>query len=241
MSLSPLIQKIFDAHGGLAKWQTFDRLTARLRQGGALWAIKGHGGKLDDTTVTVGLKSEWASHEPFGTPGRLSRFEPQHVELRTTNGNVLEHLDHPRASFADHQFDTPWTELQLAYFAGYAMWTYLNLPFLVAYPGVRTEQLEDWQERGESWHRLRITLPDDMVTHSSVQTLYVDSEGFLKRHDYDVAIAASTSAAHYIGDYTQIQGIKFPTRHRIFPRQPDGQSMSEPLVVSIDVSDISLT
>jgi hypothetical protein len=34
----------------------------------------------------------------------------------------------PQASFAGHALETPWTEPQLAYFAGYAMWTYLNLP-----------------------------------------------------------------------------------------------------------------
>jgi len=240
MSLSPLVQKIIDAHGGLARWQTFDRLTARLRQGGALWAIKGHDGKLADTTVTVGLKSEWASHAPFGVPGKLSRFEPQQVELRTTDGEVLQRLEDPRASFAGHQFDTSWTESQLAYFAGYAMWTYLNLPFLMAYPGVRTEQLEDWRENGETWYHLRITFPDDITTHSRIQTLYVSAAGLLKRHDYDVDIAAGTQAAHYVSDYTEVQGIKFPTRHRIVPRQPDGQSMSEPLVVSIEVSDITL-
>lgn len=240
MPLSPLVQKIIDVHGGLANWQTFERLSARLHQGGALWAIKGHDGKLADTTVTVGLRSQWASHAPFGTLKKLSRFEPQRVELRTTAGDVLQHLDDPRASFVGHQFDTPWTEPQLAYFAGYAMWTYLNLPFLLAYRGVRSEQVADWQENGETWHRLRITFPDNVVTHSSVQTLYVDAGGLLKRHDYDVDIAAGAPAAHYIGDYSEVQGIKFPARHRIFPRQPDGQSMPEPLVVSIDVSGIEL-
>jgi hypothetical protein len=29
-----------------------------------------------------------------------------------------------------------------------------------------------------------------------------------------------------------------PTKHRIFPRQPDGRSAAAPLVVSIDISDI---
>jgi len=45
--------------------------------------------------------------------------------------------------------------LQLAYFAGYAMWTYLNIPFLLAGPGVESEELETWQEAGETWRRLK--------------------------------------------------------------------------------------
>jgi hypothetical protein len=49
---------------------------------------------------------------------------------------------------------TPWTDPQLAYFAGCAMWTYLNTPFLLAWPGVVCEELSPWQENGESWRRL---------------------------------------------------------------------------------------
>ena len=241
MSLSPLAQKIIDAHGSVDRWQKFDQVSARLHQGGALWAIKGHDGTLTDTTVTVGLRSEWASHAPFGTSEKLSHFEPARVEIATTSGDTLERLQSPRASFSGHRFDTPWSELQLAYFAGYAMWTYLNLPFALALPGVGTEQLDDWQENGETWQRLRIIFPDSIATHSRIQTIYVDEAGLLKRHDYDVDIAAGTPAAHYIGDYTEVQGIQFPRRHRIFPRQPDGQSSSDPLVVSIDVSEIKLT
>jgi hypothetical protein len=32
-----------------------------------------------------------------------------------------------------------------------------------------------------------------------------------------------------------------PSAHRIFPRSPDGTALAEPLVVSIDVSEIAFT
>jgi hypothetical protein len=32
-----------------------------------------------------------------------------------------------------------------------------------------------------------------------------------------------------------------PAKHRIYPRSPDGQALSEPLVVSIDLSEIAFT
>jgi hypothetical protein len=38
-----------------------------------------------------------------------------------------------------------------------------------------------------------------------------------------------------------VSGIRFPTRRRIFPRLPDGNSLAEPLVVSIDLDGIALT
>lgn len=238
--MNALAQKIIDAHGGLNTWNAFTSLTAHLRQDGALWHLKGHGGKLDETNVTVGLRDEWASHHPFGAEGNVTRFQPGKVEIKDGAGKALEELNAPRDSFVGHTLETPWTELQLAYFAGIAMWTYLNMPFLLAAPGVVSEELDDWNENGETWHRLKVTFPKAIATHSTVQTLYVDADGLLKRHDYDVEIAGNTPGAHYISDYTTVSGIRFPTKRRIFPRQPDGTSLIEPLVVSIDLSDIEL-
>lgn len=238
--MNTLAQKIIDAHGGLEAWDRFSSLTAHLKQGGALWGLKGQGGKLHETNVTVGLREEWASHHPFGPDGRITLFRPDRVEIKDGSDRLIEALDSPRASFVGHTLETPWTEPQLAYFAGVAMWTYLNTPFLLAYPGVESEALSDWSESGETWSRLKVAFPKDIATHSAVQTLYVDRDGLLKRHDYDVEIAGDTPGAHYISGYTTVSGLRFPTKRRIFPRQPDGTALSEPLVVSIDLSDIAL-
>jgi hypothetical protein len=42
---------------------------------------------------------------------------------------VIEAHDQPRSSFAGHAPETSWSNLQLAYFVGTAMWTYLTQPF----------------------------------------------------------------------------------------------------------------
>ena len=89
--------------------------------------------------------------------------------------------------------------------------------------------------------RLQVSYPDDIATHSSTQTLYINGEGLLKRHDYDVEIAGGTPGAHYTEGYEEVSGIMFPTKRRIFPRQADGTSSPEPLVVSIDLSEIVLS
>lgn len=239
--MEALTQQIIDAHGGLDRWKTYSTLTAHLKQGGVLWPLKGHGGKLDETNVTVGLGREWASHAPFGPDGKVTSFEPGRVAIKSSAGDVLEELLDPRASFEGHTLETPWTELQLAYFAGIAMLTYFNVPFILASPGVVTRRLDDWSEKGHLWRRLEVTFPPEIATHSTVQTLYVDEAGLLKRHDYDVEIAGNTPGAHYVDDYTEVQELKFPTSRRIYPRQADGTAASEPLVVSIDISGIKLT
>ncbi|MGY4347124.1 hypothetical protein ACVWXM_003591 [Bradyrhizobium sp. GM7.3] len=88
---------------------------------------------------------------------------------------------------------------------------------------------------------LRVRFPNDIATHSAVQTLYFDADGLLKRHDYDVEIAGNTPGAHLIDGYVEVSGIRFPTKRRIYARQPDGSFSTEPLVVSIDLSNIRLS
>ena len=121
--MNELAKLAIDAHGGLDRWKRFTMLSVHGINGGILWGAKGKAGVLDDVTITVDLHNEKVSHWPFGSPDRRSRFEPQRVALENTNGEVVEELLQPRSSFQRHTLETPWSDLQLAYFAGCAMWT----------------------------------------------------------------------------------------------------------------------
>ena len=227
-NMNELAKLAIDAHGGLDRWKRFSTLSVHGINGGLLWGAKGKAGVLDDVTITVDLRNEKASHWPFGSADRRSRFEPQRVALENEkDGKVLEELLQPRTSFQGHTLETPWSDLQLAYFVGCAMWTYLNTPFLLVRPGVESEELEPWQEAGETWRRLKVRFAPDIATH-------------ITEHDYDVEISGGTPAAHYVSDLREFSGIVFPTKRRIFPRQPDGHSAPEPLVVSIDLDQFVL-
>jgi len=236
--MTDLATLAIDAHGGLDRWRELKTVSARLLQGGVLWQLKRQDNVLRDVHLTVDLRKEWTSHWPFGQPDRHTSFQPNRVAIETSNGDVVEERVHPRESFAGHVLDTPWDSLQLAYFAGYAMWTYLNTPFLFALPGVKTAEVEAWPENGEVWRRLKVTFPTSIATHSAEQTFYFDQQGLLKRHDYEVDISGGTPAAHYVSELQEISGIVVPTKHTIVPRQPDGSSAPTPVVVSIDISEI---
>ena len=238
--MNDLLATTIKAHGGLERWNQLNTVSARLIQGGALWALKGQDGVLDGVVVTASLHDEQVSHRPFGAPDRRSAFTPARVAIETDEGTVLESLDQPRASFAGHTAQTPWSTLQLAYFAGAAMWTYLTQPSSFTLPGFRMTELDPWEEAGQHWRRLRVDWPSSLATHSAEQTLYFTPDGLLVRHDYDVEISGGTPGAHYVSDLEEFSGIVFPTKRRIFPRQPDGRSLPEPLVVSIDLDDFVL-
>jgi hypothetical protein len=235
--MSDLLETVIEAHGGLERWNQLDNVSARLIQGGALWALKGQAGVLDDVVVTASLHEERA----FGAADRHSVFTPERVAIETDDGTVVEALDQPRASFAGHTPETPWSTLQLAYFVGTAMWTYLTQPFTFTLPGFQTTELEPWDEAGEALAAAARCLAE-LPRHPQHRTDAVlrrrrpPGTPRLRRRDQ-----RRHERAHYVSDYDEVAGIRLPTKHRIFPRTPDGQSLAEPLIVSIDLSEIAFT
>jgi hypothetical protein len=73
--------------------------------------------------------------------------------------------------------------------------------------------------------------------HSKVQTIYAGDDDLLRRHDYEVEIAADSPAAHYLDKYVTVDGIKFPTERRVHIAGPDGKPMPDFMTVSVDLSN----
>jgi hypothetical protein len=113
-----LLSEAQEAAGGLDRWRTKDFLSARLLQGGGLWEQKGQAGVLDDVHLQLARHQEWVSHSPFGASDLRSSFTPRRVAIERLDGEVVETLNEPLASFAERGFDAPWSALQLAYFVG---------------------------------------------------------------------------------------------------------------------------
>ncbi|MCO8277558.1 hypothetical protein M1L60_43965 [Actinoplanes sp. TRM 88003] len=239
--MSDLLDEVLAAYGGRAAWERASQITARQFFGGALWALKGHPGALDDVQVTVNLHREHTRQEPFFADGHHTDFTPDRIAVEDDNGAVVEELLDPRASFAGHDFATPWTRLQLAYFSGYAMWTYVTEPISLTFPGVRADEIGGWIEDGRDFRRLVITYPDDIATHSSRQTLYIGDDGLIHRRDYTVDIAGKTPAAEYTSSFVEVSGLTIPTTRMIYPHDENGARVPEPLVVSIHLTDIKVS
>ena len=236
--MDDLAKLAIEAHGGSERWSQFESVSAHLLVGGVLWQLKGKGGILDHVHVTAALRRVWASHHPFKVRNQHTVFQPDRIAVETKGGGVVNERFNPRDSFNGHTLETPWDDMQLAYFAGYAMWTYLNTPFLFELPDVQSEEIEPWQENGESWRRLRTTFPPSIPSHSTIQTFYFDQAGVLRRHDYNADVLGGTRAAHYVSDHKEFSGILVPTKRRVFMRGEDGHFESEPLVVSIDLREV---
>lgn len=180
------LDDIIEAHGGSSRRNAFECIEAGAVAAGGLFPLKGL-----PTDTTRRRMRVWfhfrASVSPFGAPDQQTAFTPERVAVEKTNGTVVAESRDLPALFAGHGLNTPWGPLHRAYFNGYAMWLYLNSPFLLAAGGVEVREIDPWIEGDEEWRVLRASFPGGMVTHSRQQDFYFDRAHDLRRHDYRVS------------------------------------------------------
>jgi hypothetical protein len=239
--MKDLLNLTIEAHGGLTRWKKFESITAKLSVDGVLWPMKQQAGTMANIQVSVSTKRQYATHFPFLEQNWRTSFEPGRIAIEHNNGKTIDELINPRESFNGHVVETPWSNLQLAYFAGYAMCTYFNAPFIFEQPTYTVKEIELWEEHGETFRRLQVEFPAEVATHSNIQTFYINEDGLIGRHDYNVDILGNSTAVHYLSDYKEVQGIKIATKRRVYVRLEDNTALlPEPLLVSIDLSNIVL-
>lgn len=238
-----LLEFAIEAHGGGARWREVTRIIASVSIGGVLWASKGQAGALDAATVAIDAHRQSCSLDRLGGRDRRAVFTPDRVAIETAGGQLVEERRNPRASF-DRTLDAPWDDLHLAYFAGYAMWTYLTVPFLLAQPGFRIEEVEPGEENGGTRRGLRSRFPADIASHCSEQVFWFGPDGLLRRHDYTPELVipdpGHLAVAHYTNDHELYDGISFPTRRRAVALRPDGTTVPEPALVTIEINDLTI-
>jgi hypothetical protein len=237
-TVADLLSAVLDAHGGLDHWRRFRRVEATIVTGGGLWAIKGQPQDRLPRTMTVALDHQWASLRPFGADDQKTDFTPGRVAIEKLDGRVVSERVNPRESFAGHEFATPWDPLQRAYFNGYALWTYLTTPFLLALDGVSVQEVAPVEDGGQSWRGLQARFPAEIASHSTVQEFYFGDDYLVRRHDYRVEVAGAFAAAQYLNDIIEADGVKLPSRRRAYRVDGQGNVLPDQLMVAIDVSDV---
>jgi hypothetical protein len=149
------------------------------------------------------------------------------------DGTTIAERSDPRAAFTGHTQTTPWDPLHRVYFNGYALWTYMTTPFLLAEPGFKVAEIAPVQEGDATWRGLRATFPDSIATHSREQDFYFGPDGLLRRHDFHVDVAGGFAAAQLVSEFVEVQGLRFPTRRRAYQRADDMRPKLDPLMVPI--------
>jgi hypothetical protein len=239
--LNELLSRIIEAHGGMDRWTSYEKVEATIVSGGGFFSLKGKPQDSAPRRMTVWLHEQRTSISPYGASDQLAAFTPQRITIEKLDGRVIAERRAPKDSFAGHQMSTPWDELHRAYFNGEALWTYLTTPFLLAEDGVQVEEVEAWQEGKEKWRVLRAFFPGSIETHSLVQNFCFGDDLMLRRHDYSVNIAGGFGASQLTSNYIQANGIRLPSKRRAYTRGPDNRPILDMLMVAIDISNVSFT
>src|ERR1700739_4150721 len=140
--MNELLARILDAHGGMNRWNEHQKVAATIVSGGGFFPLKSVVQDSDPQRMTVWLHEQRSSVLPYGAPEQRTMFTPDRIAIEKLDGTLVTERRAPRDSFAGHQMNTPWDALHRAYFNGYALWTYLTTPFLLAMDGVRVEETE---------------------------------------------------------------------------------------------------
>lgn len=239
-SENDLLAKALKAHGGLDRWRRFRGLESTIVTGGELWRIKGVDMPAIPRRVTTEFQRQSMRLTPFGKPEWTMTWVPERVAIEDEHGGIVAERSNPREAFSGHVYDTPWDPLHLAYFNGYAMWTYHALPFVLAEPGYEVIATHSIEHEGEPLEGITVRFPIGIHSHTRDQSFYFDADGLLRRHDYTVDVWDNERAAHFLSGYTERDGFMFPTRRSVFPRNPDGSLRTAFNTVTIEMSDYKL-
>ena len=107
--------------------------------------------------------------------------------------------------------------------------------------GFVCEEIEPWREDGEDWRRLKVTFPDNIVSHCKTQITHFGPDGLMRRHDYTVDILGGATGANYPSNYKVFQGINMPTKRRIYAYDETMAKVPEPLLVSLDFGALTFS
>lgn len=238
--INPLLAEALEAHGGIERWRAHEGLSSTIVSGGRLWGLKGIDMPPIPRVATTKFRRQWMSVTPFGDPDWTMTWVPERVVIESSAGDVIAERENPRDAFAGHGYDAPWDPLHLAYFNGYAMWSYHALPFVLAEPGYEVSEIAPVEQEGQTLRGLSVRFPKGVHTHTREQRLYFGDDLLLCRQDYEVDVWASTAAAHMVTDYVDVGGLRLPTRRRVHPRAPDGSLDHGVEIVTIDMSNYVL-
>jgi hypothetical protein len=236
--VNQLVAEIIDAHGGIDRWNSHEKVEATIVSGGGFFPLKGVPQDQSPRRMSVWLHEPRSSVQPYGAPDQRTMFTPDRIAIEKLDGTPVAERWAPKDSFAGHQMNTLWDSLHRAHFNGEALWTYLTTTFILVMEGGGVQETESWLEGGEVWRVLRGYFPGSIETHSLVQDFFFSEDLKLRRHDYNVNIAGGFAASQLTTDYVVADGIHLPTKRRAYTRGVDRRSIIDMQMVTIDFADV---
>ncbi|MFL5908598.1 MAG: hypothetical protein ACJ75Z_13505 [Solirubrobacterales bacterium] len=239
-----LLDEAIDAAGGRSRWQKAERISAHVQSSGLLMRMKGKADRFHDYGLSVATERQYAVIEPYPGEGSRGVFDTGAVRIEGTDDSVISERRDARQAFfglAGLRRNLRWDDLDALYFAAYAMWNYMNIPFVFDRPGFEVAEGEPLPVDGESWRRLNVVFPEGFHTHCREQAFYFDDKGLLRRHDYHPdPVSSLANSAHLCDGHREFDGLVFPTERRVVPKSLRGRPLRGPTVVSLSLDSVEV-
>ncbi|MGD0798254.1 MAG: hypothetical protein ABR910_11075 [Acidobacteriaceae bacterium] len=87
---------------------------------------------------------------------------------------------------------------------------------------------------------MKVISPDKVKSHCKEQVSCFGPDGLLRRQDYTVDILGDATELNYAFDYRDVDGIIVPAKRRVYAYEGYYQLVKEPLLVGIDMGEITL-
>jgi hypothetical protein len=239
MNPNEAVQKIIAAHGGEKFWNSLTALEAEISASGLLFTFKRRP-VLDHVRVTAYAHEPRFEFHDFPSPGLTGELlGNSEVRIISNQGEIVCQRDNPRSAFKSLSRLLFWDDLDFIYFGGYATWNYLAAPFIFLGPGFNFEMLAPIRVSSSFWFRLKVTMPDDLPSHSREQIFYFDESWRLRRLDYVAEVVGGWAhAAHFCENYQDFNGFKAPTRRRVRPILFGDHPLPRPILIALDIHNI---
>ena len=243
MTSVDLLEKVITAHGGRERWRTINSIEATFSSGGLAFSLHMQPLALRGLQITLQPHARRVTLLNFCHPGWRGVWTPTAVQILDENDRVVSARDNPRAGFSRLDKLVRWDKLDILYFAGYALWNYLSFPFILELPGVTLAESRAVPDKssGAQFDRLTACFDDEIPTHSRDQAFLVDDTGLLLRHDYTAdVIGGWAKAANFCQASEVVDGVRFYTRRRVYPRIGAESVLPFPTLVWIELGAIRL-
>ncbi|MEE9497634.1 MAG: hypothetical protein V3V39_13980 [Desulfobacterales bacterium] len=236
-----LLDFVIEKHGGLDRLKSVNQIIIEAKTGGWALPLRFRLNAFKDYQARIFMHTPHVIITPHPKPGKRGVFRENTVWIENDSGRILTERKNARNAFQGFRHKIWWDNLDAMHFAGYALWNYLTIPYLLLHPDLKIEEIAPWEEGGERWRRLTVIFPTTILTHSTEQTFYFDASGLLRRHDYTAEVFGPWAhAAHYSWGHREFDGITIPTQRQVFPIKKDGKPLRLVTLVRIEIIQVKV-
>jgi hypothetical protein len=225
LKLTPTAERAIRALGGAELWLGAERIEAVVCVTGLAWWLKMRR-PVPSTHLRLSLSVPYARLDPVDRSGLVGVLDGDDARLEDREGRVVATRTHAGRFFPGGRRAFFWDSLDLAYFAGHAMWNYFTFPRML----LRTDI--EWSEPAEGV--LDACFPAGLPTHSRVQRFHFDAgTGLLARHECTLeAVGPWAQVTQFVTEYRERDGVPCFGLRTVYFRRPDGSVRPWPRLIT---------